>query len=104
MSLENIFLIFKNLAILIIVIMGANLVLRYLNKHMTKNNNIIKIVERISTDKDSSICIVMICHSYYLMSFSKEGHNILKDLDKDKVEELLKEKTKSYLEMGKKLE
>lgn len=125
MSLENVILILKNLIILVIVIVLVNLVLRYLNRYMTKNNNIIKIVERLSTNKDSSICVVMICDKYYLMSFTKESHSILKDLDKEEVEEILKkkqsnivkkfklspdylktikDKTKGYSEMGKKVE
>lgn len=125
MSLENVILILKNLIILLIVIVLVNLVLRYLNRYMTKNNNIIKIVERLSTNKDSSICVVMICDKYYLMSFTKESHSILKDLDKEEVEEILKkkqsnivkkfklspdylktikDKTKGYSEMGKKVE
>lgn len=123
MGLESIVLIIKNLMILGIVIVLANIVLRYVNRYMTKNNNIIKIVERLSTNKDSSICVVKICDKYYLMSFTKESHNILKDLNKDVVEEILrekentvensynldylkniKEKTKTYFEMGKKVE
>lgn len=125
MSLENIILILKNLTILAGVVVAINLVLRYVNKYISKDNSMIKIVERLSTSKDSSICIAMICDEYYLLSINKDSHNILKDLDKDEVEEILKEKrensaeefkldfsplknikekTKAYLEMGKKIE
>lgn len=123
MGLDSMFLIIKNLIILGIVIVLANIVLRYVNRYMTKNNNIIKIIERLSTNKDSSICVVMISGEYYLMSFTKESHTILKDLDREEIEDILKEKrenldeefkfelgyfknmkekTKNYFEMGKK--
>lgn len=126
MGFESIILILKNLLVLIMVIVLVNLLLRYVNKYMTKNNNIIRIIERLSTNKDSSLCVVMICNKYYLMSFTKEGHNILKDLQEEEVEEILREKSeenlnknikwdldyvrglgkklKVYVEMGKKLE
>lgn len=92
MGLDSLFLIIKNLLILFIVIVLANIVLRFINRYTSKNNNIVKIIERLSTNKDSSICVVMICDKYYLMSFAKEGHSILKELDKAEVELILNEK------------
>lgn len=98
----------QTIIVLIIVIALANMSLKYVNKYMTKQNKIIKIVERVGINNNSALSVVNICGTYYLMSFTNTDNKILKELDSDEVvkiiESLDKDKTKwnNYFEMGKK--
>ncbi|MPW24804.1 flagellar biosynthesis protein FliZ [Alkalibaculum sp. M08DMB] len=83
--------VIKTIVVLLMIIALANISLKLGNKYITKHNKIIKIVERVSVSNNSSLCIVDICGSYYLMSFSGNDNKILKDLDEEKVQEILAE-------------
>lgn len=82
MPLESIFSLIQTVIILIIVIFLANFTLKYLNKHMSANNKIVKIIERVAVNKNSYISVVEITGKYYLMSFNENSNEILKELDK----------------------
>jgi len=58
---------------------------------MTKHNKIIKVVERIAVNNNSSLSIVEICGIYYLMSFAGDDNKILKELDKEEIERIISE-------------
>ena len=91
MPLESIFSLIQTVMILIIVIFLANFTLKYLNKHMSANNKIVKIIERVAVNKNSYISVVEISGKYYLMSFNENSNEILKELDKKEIKELLEE-------------
>ncbi|MEW8973753.1 MAG: flagellar biosynthetic protein FliO [Tissierellaceae bacterium] len=91
MDLSNGLTLLKTIVVLIIVIGIANISLRVVNKNMKKHNRIIKTIERVPVGNNSSIGIVQICGDYYLMSFSGSDNRILKELDREKVEDMVKE-------------
>lgn len=91
MNLSSFLSILQTIVVLVIVIFLANISLKYANKYMQKNNKIIKIVERISVNNNSSLSIVDICGKYYLMSFTGNDNKILKELDKEEIESFLSE-------------
>lgn len=106
MGIEGIFSLIQILIVLIIVIIFANYVLKYLNKYMVGRNKIIKIVERVAVNKNSYISIVKICRKYYLMSFNENRNEILKELDVKEINDLVEEfedEGRDYFEMGKTL-
>ena len=91
MDFTSFFSIIQTIIVLIIVIALANISLKYANKHMTKHNKIIKVVERVSINNNSALSVVNICGDYYLMSFTGSDNKILKKLDKYEVEAVIKE-------------
>lgn len=81
--------IIQMIIILIIVIFGANISLKFINKNMFKNNKLIKIIEKVPLSNTSSLGIVEICGNYYLMSFTGSDNKIIKELDKDEIEKVI---------------
>jgi flagellar biogenesis protein FliO len=86
------FSVVQTIFVLIAVIALANITLKYVNKHMNKQNKMIKVHERVSVSNNSSLNIVEICGSYYLMSFTGSENKILKELNKEDVLEIIEEK------------
>lgn len=70
----------KSIFALAIIIFIANYSLKYLNTFMTKKGKAIQIIERTAINKSSSICIVEIAGTYYLMSFTEARNEILREL------------------------
>jgi len=104
MNLTSFFSIIQTIVVLIIVIALANIILKYVNKYMSKNNKIIKVVERVSVNTNSSLSIVEICGIYYLMSFAGDDNKILKELDKEEVLRMISEfENNQMMGMGKDL-
>lgn len=91
MDIQMLLSFFKMIFVLILVILFANISLKYLNSKINKNGRMIKVIEKTSVDAHSSIGIVQIIGDYYLMSFTEKENTILKDLSKDEVEEYLSE-------------
>ena len=83
--------VIQSILVLVLVIALANFSLKLLNKHIKYQNKIINIVERVSVSNSSSICVVKIIDSYYLMSLSNGENKIIKELDGEDIEEHLKE-------------
>lgn len=54
--------------------------------------SIIKIIERVQVSKDSFLVIAKVLDKFYLISTSGNKNEILKELDGEQVEKLLKEK------------
>lgn len=82
--------VIQGIIALILVILLANISLRFVNKQMSKNNKMIKVVERVPVSNNSSLSIVDICGIYYLMSFTGNDNKILKELDKEEVDNFIK--------------
>ena len=91
MDLSSFFTLIQTIILLLIVIGLANISLRYLNKHIKKHNKLIKVIERVSISNNSSIAIVEICGDYYLMSFTNTNNKVLEKLDREKIENTIKE-------------
>ena len=89
LSFNNIISIIQTIVVLIIVIVLANLLLRFLNKNMVRNQKMIKIIERTNVLNNSALAIAEICGKYYLMSFTDKNNKILKELDEAEVENYL---------------
>jgi flagellar protein FliO/FliZ len=110
MNFSSFLSLVQTIIVLIIVIALANISLKFLSKYMSKQNNIIKIVEKVGVNNNSALSVVEICGIYYLMSFTNNENKILKELDKDEVinimESVSKDKVnwRDYFEMGKKVE
>lgn len=110
MDFSSLLSLVQTIIVLIIVIALANISLKFLSKYMSKQNNIIKIVEKVGVNNNSALSVVEICGIYYLMSFTNNENKILKELDKEEVLKVMdsvdKDKVnwKSYFEMGKKVE
>lgn len=84
--------VLQTLIVLSIVILLAHISLKLLNKYMIKQNRIIKIWEKITVNTNSSLGIVEVSGKYYLMSFTQSENKILKELQEDEIEVLLREK------------
>lgn len=82
--------LFKSMAFLIAIILLANYLLRKLNHFTNKHQKNIKIIEKVSVSKDSALTIVCICDSYYLMSFTAQGNEIIKELSDGEANEIRK--------------
>ena len=93
MDIQMLLSFFKMIFVLILVILIANVTLKFLNSKINSKGRMIKIIEKISVDAHSSIGIVQIMGDYYLMSFSEKENLILKDLSKDDVDKYLLDKT-----------
>lgn len=90
--MEGFFAVLQTLVVLALVIGLAHISLRLLNKYMLKQNTIIKVWEKTSINTNSSIGIVEVSGKYYLMSFTQNENKILKELEAQEIEEILKEK------------
>lgn len=91
LSFNDLLSIIQTIIVLIIVIILANLSLRFLNKKMAQNSKMIKILERVNVSNNSALAIAEICGRYYLMSFTDRDNKILRELDKDEVENFLED-------------
>lgn len=89
--MASFFSVVQTVIVLILVITLANITLKYVNKHMNNHNKIIKVVERVTVNNNSSLSVVDICGTYYLMSFTGADNKILKELDTSEVEHIVEE-------------
>lgn len=98
--------ILKSILALIIIIFAANHLLHYLNGYMKKKNKAITVIERLAVSKHSSICIVEICGTVYLMSVTDKQTEIIKEFSESERKEIISisaEKEKEQFLMNKKL-
>ena len=87
MGFSSFLSLIQTIIVLIIVIALANISLKFVGKYMAKQQNIIKIVEKVGINNNSALSVVEICGIYYLMSFTNNENKILKELDKEHAEE-----------------
>lgn len=92
---SSIFVMFlKILVFLPFTIFLIYLVLRYGGKSLDglQGGRYMKIIERVSFSKDSSILIVAIGSKYYLISSTNSKNEILKDIEEDEINDFLRNK------------
>ncbi|MCA9766128.1 MAG: flagellar biosynthetic protein FliO [Carnobacterium sp.] len=87
----------KSIFALVVIIFIANYSLKYLNTFMTKKGKAIRIIERTAITKNSSICIVEIAGTYYVMSFTETHNEILRELSDSEKEAIIQ--TQEVVEM-----
>jgi flagellar protein FliO/FliZ len=90
MTISTIFTLIQTIIVLLIVIYLANLTLKLLNRKIQKQNTMIQILQKQQVTQGSSIAVVKIIDTYYLMSLAEKENRILKELDNN-VEAMLAE-------------
>lgn len=73
---------------LAVVIFLINVLMRYLNKYTTQNNDSLRLVLRVALSKNLSLGIVEILGSYYVVSMSEQNLEIIRQLDAEEIEQL----------------
>lgn len=73
---------------LAVVIFLINVLMRYLNKYTTQNNDSLRVVLRVALSKNLSLGIVEILGSYYVVSMSEQKLEIIRQLDAEEIEQL----------------
>lgn len=76
---------------LAVVLLLLILTLKYLNRFTNQMDSHFKIVKKIAVTKESSLAIVLIVDTYYVMSFSEHGSEIIKELTENQAQMLLDE-------------
>ncbi|GAJ26323.1 flagellar biosynthesis protein FliZ [Liquorilactobacillus sucicola DSM 21376 = JCM 15457] len=87
--MEIFFSLIKISVFLLIIIYLINVSLKYLNKYTNQTNNTFQILRKIAVSKTSSIGIVQIVDKYYVMSFSEQQNQILKELTAEEAAKFL---------------
>ena len=73
---------------LAVVIFLINVLMRYLNKYTTQNNDSLRLVLRVAISKNLSLGIVEVLGSYYVVSMSEQKLEIIRQLDAKEIEQL----------------
>ncbi|WP_286028030.1 flagellar biosynthetic protein FliO [Ligilactobacillus agilis] len=73
---------------LAVVIFLINVLMRYLNKYTTQNNDSLRLVLRVALSKNLSLGIVEILGAYYVVSMSEQKLDIIRQLDAEEIEQL----------------
>lgn len=92
--------VLKSVLALIVIIFLANKLLGYMNTIMNKQTKAIRIIERMPVNKNSSMCIVEMLGSYYLMSFTEGRNEILKEFTEDESQAIIAMRKEKELSTG----
>lgn len=92
--------VLKSVLALIVIIFLANKLLGYMNTMMNKQTKAIRIIERMPVNKNSSMCIVEMLGSYYLMSFTEGRNEILKEFTEDERQAIIGMRKEKELSAG----
>lgn len=88
--MDLIFLLVKMIVFLVLLLYGANQLVKFLNNRtLQQGGKTLQVLERISVSKTSGIGIVKILDDYYVMSLSEQTNEIIKTLTKEEVEAYL---------------
>lgn len=77
----------KSFIVLIFVIFAINYLLKLLDRFVNKNGKYITMIERIPLNRTSSLCVVKVSDSYFLMSCTDTKNEILKELTIEEIKE-----------------
>ncbi|OJG25797.1 hypothetical protein RR47_GL001303 [Enterococcus columbae DSM 7374 = ATCC 51263] len=92
---------------LLIILYLISQSLKFLNKQINPENEILQVMQRISVSKTSSIAIVKMFEKYYVMSISEQQNQIIKELSAEEVlqlkqhQQLLKQQQKTPADFSK---
>ncbi|WP_313628663.1 flagellar biosynthetic protein FliO [Enterococcus italicus] len=81
--MEESLAIVKTFILLGVVIYLISLSLKFLNRYTNRVTRGISILQKVSVTKSSSIGVIKIAETYYVMSFSETQNQILKELTVD---------------------
>lgn len=81
--------ILRSIFALILIIWLANVLLGKLNQYIQRQSTSIQVIERFSINKNSSLAIVKVVNTYYLMSFNENNSEILKEFAAEEVNDIL---------------
>ncbi|WP_225743905.1 flagellar biosynthetic protein FliO [Marinilactibacillus sp. Marseille-P9653] len=73
---------------LLFIIVLANYLLKKLNGLNQGKSKAIKIIERVPMSKNSSLCIVQVGSQYFLMSFSDQSSEVIKEFTQEEKEDI----------------
>lgn len=99
--------IIKMVIFLLIILYLISQSLKFLNKQINPENEILQVIQRISVSKTSSIAIVQMFNKYYVMSISEQQNQIIKELSEEEVlqlkhhQQLLKQQQKTPADFSK---
>lgn len=99
--------IIKMVIFLLIILYLISQSLKFLNKQINPENEILQVMQRISVSKTSSIAIVKMFEKYYVMSISEQQNQIIKELSAEEVlqlkqhQQLLKQQQKTPADFSK---
>lgn len=82
--------VLRSIIALVVVIWSVNVVLKYLNQYTSKQTKSIEIIERVSVSKSSSLAIVKVLNQYYLMNFSENSSEMIREFTEEQTEEIEK--------------
>jgi flagellar protein FliO/FliZ len=91
MDISSIITLLQTIIVLLIVIYLANLTLKFLNRKIQQQTTMIQIIQKQQVTQGSSIGVVKILDTYYLMSLADKENRILKELVKKDVEAMMTE-------------
>jgi flagellar protein FliO/FliZ len=91
MNISTIITLLQTIIVLLIVIYLANLSLKVLNRKIQQQTTMIQIIQKQQVTPGSSIGVVKILDTYYLMSLADKENTILKELEKKDVEAMMTE-------------
>ena len=91
MEISTVFTLLQTIIVLLIVIYLANLSLKFLNNKIQSQSTMIQIIQKQQVTQGSSIGVVKILDTYYLMSLAEKENRILKELEKKDVEAMMSE-------------
>ncbi|MPN32586.1 hypothetical protein SDC9_180066 [bioreactor metagenome] len=77
----------KSFIVLVFVIFAINYLLKLLDRFVNKNGKYITMIERIPLNRTSSLCVIKVSESYFLMSCTDSKNEILKELSIEDIEE-----------------
>lgn len=86
--MTSFFLLIKTIVFLLAIILLIRITLIYVDKYSKNKSQNIKIIEKVSLGKDTSIAIIFLCGNYFLMSISQTENKIIKELNDAEVKEL----------------
>lgn len=93
--MDQMFMLIKGIFFLIVVLLLANYAIRFLNRYVNQNTQNLEIIERLAVSKESSLCIVRMCGTYYFMTVGQSSSDIIRELTSEEVEEISRKKLKA---------
>ncbi|MDE1548272.1 flagellar biosynthetic protein FliO [Jeotgalibaca caeni] len=78
--------VLKSVAALVVIILLANVLIKQLNQLSRRGSKHLRIVEKLPLSRTSSLYVVEVMGTYYLMSGTEQHNEILKELSQEEVE------------------
>ncbi|MBN2903116.1 MAG: flagellar biosynthetic protein FliO [Enterococcus sp.] len=93
--METFLSLVKMIGFLLLILYLINISLKYLNRYTNQHNHQLRILQKIAVSKSSSIGIVQIMDKCYVMSFSEQQNQIIKELTPEETAAFLQQSLES---------